>query len=388
MNRSLSLSSIGAALLLAGCGQTPPASAPPSAAAPAPARQDGGRIVLPAGSPKLKLIRVATVETRAFPVEEVTAPGKVEVNPNRVSRVVMPLAGRIREVLVKLGDAVDAGQPLLSIDSPDASQATTTHAQAQSQLRLARLAQLKSEKDLNRARELYQHRAIALKEVHGAEQELAQARSAVEQALAAEAGALQRIETLGLRPGAVNQSMPVRAPIRGKVIEIAVAPGEFRNDTSAALMTIADLSSVWITSNVAESSIRLIQRGERVDIELAAFPGELFHGRVERIADMVDPQTRTVKVQAELANPAGRFRPEMFGSIRHSHGSRVLPAAPASALVHWGGGPAVLVEAAAGEFQRVAVTFGEPRDGLTPILSGLKGGERIVTDGAVLLAGR
>jgi cobalt-zinc-cadmium efflux system membrane fusion protein len=78
-------------------------------------------------------------------------------------------------------------------------------------------------------------------------------------------------------------------------LEIAVAPGEYRNDTNASLMTIADLKTVWITSNVPESRIRLIQVGERVDIELAAYPGEVFRGQVKRIADTVDPETRTIK---------------------------------------------------------------------------------------------
>jgi membrane fusion protein, heavy metal efflux system len=376
---------LGAILLLTGCGQAPTVSAPGTAAAK-PAEE--GRIVLPAGSPKLKLIRVAVVQMRSIPLEEVVAPGKVEVNPNRISRLLMPVAGRIQQVLVRLGDAVEEGQALLTIDSPEAALAMTGHAQAQSQLRLAKSALAKAGKDLDRVRELYAHRAVAMKDVMSAEQDLAEAQSAVEQTQAGAEGAIKRLETLGLRPGLPAEQMHVRAPIRGKVLEIAVAPGEYRNDTSANLMTIVDLSSVWVTSNVPESSIRLIQGGERVDIELAAYPGEVFHGKVMRIADTVDPQTRTIKVQAELDNPGGCLRPEMFGSIRHSHGSRTLPVVPASAVVHWGGGAGVSVETAPGVFERSPVSIGEPRDGLTPILSGLKGSERIVVDGAVLLAGR
>jgi multidrug efflux pump subunit AcrA (membrane-fusion protein) len=103
---------------------------------------------------------------------------------------------------------------------------------------------------------------------------------------------------------------------------------------------------------------------------------------------MVDPQTRTIKVQAELDNPGGRLRPEMFASVQHSHGSRSVPALPAAAIVRWQGGTAVFLQTAPGEFQRQEVSVGEPDGGFLPVLGGLKGGERVVADGAVLLGER
>lgn len=297
----------------------------------------------------------------------------------------MPVPGRIREVLVKLGDPVTEGQPLVTIESPEAGLAMTASTQAQAQVRQAQAALSKAEKDLARARDLYEHRAAALKDVVTAENDLAQAQSAVEQTQAAAVEALHRLEMLGLHASPHTHQVSVRAPLSGKVLEIAVAPGEYRNDTSASLMTIADLSNVWVTSQVPESSIRLIRPGERVEIELAAYPGEVFHGRVTRIADTVDPQTRTVRVQAELENRAGRLRPEMFGNIRHAHGSRTLPSVPVSAVVQGENGASVFVAKAAGEFERVPVRTGETRGGSVPILSGLQAGQRVVVDGAVLL---
>jgi len=373
------------ALLLGGCRRVqesaPAASADPSSAL----TLDQNRIVLPADSPKLRQIRIAPVELKEISLEEVTAAGKLEANPNRISRVVMPVAGRIRQVLVRLGDSVVEGQPVLTIESPEASAATRAHRQAQAQLRQAQSAQAKAEKDLSRVRDLHEHRAAALKDVLSAENDLAQAQSAVDQAQAGVEEALRRLQMLGLGPGAEAREVAAPAPISGKILEIAVAPGEYRNDTSASLMTIADLSTVWVTSNVPESSIRLIQPGERLEIELAAYPGEVFEGRVKRIADTVDPQTRTVKVQAELENRRGRLRPEMFGKIRHSHGSRALPVVPASAVVQGEGGASVFVERHSGEFERIQVRAGETRNGLIPILSGLKAGDRVVVDGAILL---
>jgi cobalt-zinc-cadmium efflux system membrane fusion protein len=260
--------------------------------------------------------------------------------------------------------------------------------QTQAQLRQSKSALVKAEKDMSRVRELYEHRAAALKDLLAAENDLSQAQSTVDQTQAASEEALHRLKILGLRPEDHANEVYVRAPIQGKVLEIAVVPGEYRNDSSTSLMTVADLSSVWVTSQVPESSIRLIEQGERIDIELAAYPGEVFHGRVKRIADTVDPQTRTIKVQTELDNRDGRLRPEMFGNIHHSHGSRAVPVVPASAVVQGEEGATVLVERSAGEFERIRVTPGESLNGLVPILSGLKGGERVVTDGAILLKNR
>jgi len=346
-----------------------------------------GRVRLSPDSPKLKQIRVEPVELKEFPVAEVVAPGKVELNPNRISRVLAPLVGRIRQVLVRLGDAVQEGQPVVIIESREVGDALAAHLQAKAQLNQARSLLAKAEKDLARLRDLYEHRAVALKEVLAAETELAQAQAGVEQAQAAAEEARHRLDLLGVDPAHHTHEITVRAPISGKVLEIAVAPGEYRTDLAVPLMTIADLSTVWVSSQVPESSIRFIEVGEPIEIELAAFPGELFHGRVRRIADTVDVQTRTVKVQAELDNRAGRLRPEMFGSIRHTHGSRSWPAVPVSAVVRGDSESWVYVEREPGEFERVAVACGEVRGGWVPVVRGLKAGERVVSQGAVLLAG-
>ncbi len=357
----------------------------PVSASPAKAVQDPGLIVIPPNSPQLSQIRVEPVTTRTFAVEEVLAPGKVEANPNRISRVLMPLSGRICEVWVKLGDAVSQGQPLVCIESPDASAALATHAQLQAELRRARSSLKKASADLARLRDLYSHRAVALKEVLDAENAETQAQAEVDQIAARIEESTDRLSMLGLEPGRPSRRVIVRAPIPGKVMEIAVVPGEYRNDSGANLMTIADLRSVWIAADVPESSIRLVQTGEQIKIELAAYPGEVFHGRVMRIADSVDPGTRTIKVQAEIANPSGRLKPEMFGRIRHSHGSETASAVAAAAILRQEGRNIVLREEAPGTFREVAVTTGPSRDGFVAIHDGLKPGDRVVVDGAVLL---
>src|SRR4029077_20675071 len=99
------------------------------------------------------------------------------------------------------------------------------------------------------------------------------------------------------------------------------------------VMTIADLSTVWVSSQVPETYIRFIQPKERVEVSLIAYPGEVFEGRVARIADTVDPQTRTVNVQAVIDNREGRFRPEMFGSIHHIESTEPSAVVPPEAVI-------------------------------------------------------
>ncbi len=384
MNGRFQMALLSGGLLVLTCG----CKTPPAASRTAGVNLDNGhpdKVVLGPGSPKLRQLRVVAAAVLDVPGEAVTAPGKVEVNPNRVSRVLMPVAGLVRSVDVKLGDAVSEGQVLLTVQSPEAASAFAALSQAEARLRQARSALAKAEKDLARIRSLFEHRAAAQKDVTAAENDLVQAQAEVQSADADVRQADERLQVLGLRAGSGARDVAVRAPIAGKVLEIAVTPGEYRTDTAASLMTIADLSTVWVSSNVPESSIRLIELNEPVDIALVAYPGETFHGRVTRIADSVDPETRTLKVQAELANPHGRFRPEMFGNIFHSHGARKLPAVPSGAVLLNGQGAFVYRELSAGVFEKNAVKLGALLDGYYPVVEGLRPGDRVVADGALLL---
>jgi cobalt-zinc-cadmium efflux system membrane fusion protein len=377
------------AVCLAGCcGCGGGLQSAPSRVEAHTAAAEPGRIVLPPDSPQLKRIRVAPVELRSFPVDEVTAPGKVEANPNRISKVAPPVAGRIRRVFVRLGDSVAQGQALFEVDSADAGAAVAAYSQTASQLRTAESVLTKAEADLARVKDLYDHRAAALKDVLAAQNDLTQAQAGVEQAETARSEAQHRLELLEIDPAAPSALITVRAPIAGKVLDIGVAAGEYRNDTSAPLLTIADLHTVWISSEVPESSIRLVRVGEAIEVELAAYPGEKFRARVARIADVVDPQTRTVKVQAEIENPAGRLRPEMFGSIRHAHAMAPVPAIPTTAVVEREGRTVALVEEAPGKFRTVDVAIGPRQGDFVPVAAGVKAGDRVVVDGAMLLENR
>jgi cobalt-zinc-cadmium efflux system membrane fusion protein len=153
-------------------------------------------------------------------------------------------------------------------------------------------------------------------------------------------------------------------------------------------MTIADLSTVWVASDVPESYIRFIQVGEPVEISLVAYPGETFEGHVMRIADAVDPQTRTVKVRAEMQNPHGRFRPEMFGSIHHIESTTAVPVLPVGAVIQGDTHSLVFLEQGPGRFRQTEVTIGKRLGDRVPVLAGVEAGARVVVDGVMLLKGQ
>src|SRR5262249_51896343 len=123
------------------------------------------------------------------------------------------------------------------------------------------------------------------------------------------------------------------------------------------------------------------------EISLVAYPGETFEGRVMRIADTVDPQTRTVKVRAEMDNTSAHFRPEMFGSVHHIDSMEPTPILPVGAVIQGGGQRVVFVEVGPGRFQQTEVTVGKRKGDVVPLLNGVQAGERVVVDGAMLLKG-
>src|SRR5262250_162069 len=380
------------AAMLAGCGR---AEAPAAATAAPSVHADGPSVVtLPADSPQLKQIRVETVQLADMPTGELVAPARVVPNPNRISRLLPQVQGRVTRVMAQLGDQVEQGQPLVELDSPDSDAAIASFLQAGATERQAEATLAKAQTDATRANDLYEHRAIAEKEVVAARNDLAQATEGLEAARALREQAKRKLELLGLTTRSARQPVLVRAPISGKVIEINVAPGEYRgavsshsDTTTAPLMTIADLQTVWVSADIPEPALRLVHVGERVSITFISLPDETFTGTVNRIGDVLDPQTRTFKVQVELPNPQGRLHPEMFGSLQLLGPRQPTPVVPATAVVQEYGHTLVFLERGPGQFERRQISTGVQVGAMVAVARGLDGGDRVVTDGAVLLKG-
>jgi len=351
-------------------------------------------VVVPPDSPRFKQLRVEPVRERPFPADEVVAPAKVMINPNRISRVLPAVQGRVLAVSVKLGDTVEEGQPLVTLNSPDADAAISTYVQADATLRQTKVTLTKTQTDLERARKLLEYQAISEKDLLAAQNDFAAARAALENAEAARAQALRKLTLLGLTPTDLQQPVVVHAPIAGVVTDISVTPGDYRAAVSSAadvttpMMSIADLSTVWVSSDVPEPFMRLIRIGEAVEITFVAYPGETFTGRIARTGSTLDPQTRTLKVQVDLPNPSRRFVPEMFGTMRHAGPARLFPAVPNAAIVQEYGRSQVFVERGPGQFDRRVVTIGTRTGDLVAITSGLEVKSRVIVDGAILLRGQ
>ena len=277
------------------------------------------------------------------------------------------------------------GQPLLTLESAVIGEAESGYVQAESSVRQAELAVAKAEADLTRVNDLYEHQAVAQKEALAAQTVEALTRASLEQARTSRDQARRRLELLGLKAGQFQQQVTVTAPISGRVLEVSVVGGEFRNEINTPLVTVADLSRVWATTDVPESKIRFCKIGGTADLELIAYPGQTFKGRVTRIADTVNSETRTIKVTAELDNPGGRLRPEMFGRLRYADGTVAAAWIPAGAVIRSSDKDFVFVEQSPGRFLSTPVDLGKPFDGGFSVVSGIKPGDRVVTKGSIYL---
>lgn len=330
----------------------------------------GNRVVVPAGSSLRTRLALAAV-TDADIAQQIAAPAMVEADPAGQSRILTPLAGRIVRLGVRLGDPVRAGQVLAELASPDMSSALADEARAQSQLRLTIAAR---------------DRAMGVKAIGGAadkDVQQAQADYAAAKAEAARTGA--RLRQLGASAAGRGGSLVLTAPSSGVVTDLAAAPGAFWTDPTAPLMTVANIGTVWVTANVAESDLGSIRLGQAVGIAFAAYPGEIVAGRVQSIAPLLDPDTRRAKVRIALSNPAGRFKPGMFATVRFTAPTKTAPTVPTTALLLKDDATTVYVEVAPWTFERRIVDTGPDEAGRTTIPHGLVAGQRVIAKGGVLL---
>ena len=328
--------------------------------------RQGNSIIIPEHSPLRQQLKFDTVRSETFPLE-LSAPAVVEANPDRYARVCPPLAGRIIQLHVRLGDAVSRGELVATLESPDFIMAQSDYTKAKSALLLAN-------RNWERQKDLLEHKIVAKKEVEQTQKDLEAAQADLESVTA-------RLRTLGLNPQTDKLGLPleIHSPISGRVVEISATAGEFRNDNNAPLMIIADLSAVWLTANVQEKDIRHLSKGQGVSAVLAAYPGEVLRGKVLFVGDLLDPETRSIKVRAAFPNPESRFKPGMFGTMNFDGFPEKVLTVPTSAVVQMGGSSFV--------FEQVKRWVLAPRE----VEPGVQRNERIIikrglTAGAIVLA--
>jgi cobalt-zinc-cadmium efflux system membrane fusion protein len=334
--------------------------------------RDGNRVIVSPKSPLASRLQVEPAKTTTIR-RQVTAPASVEADPARYAKILPPLNGRVLQLFVHPGDSVTKGQQLLAIDAPDFVGAQTDYAKARSVLAQA-------ERALTRQEDLATHGIIGQRDVD-------QARTDRDTALSDFNRTKDRLRLLGMDPENTQLGAPliVRSPVSGKVLDVLTATGEFRNDPTAPLMTVADLSDIWVTANVQEKDIHYVHRGDPAIATFAAYPTEAFQGKVLFVADVLDPDTRTAKVRIAYPNKDGRLRPAMFANVILRTWDTQELTIPTTALVMSGDHTTVFVQVAENTYEQRPVMTGEQQGDRTIIKSGVQAGDKVlIREGALL----
>ncbi len=304
--------------------------------------------------------------------------GSVAYNAFNTTPVITQVGGPVSRILVVPGEHVNAGQPMLEVSSPDYSQLLDAYLKAADSYRL-------TEKNYSRAQDLYQHHAIA-------ERDLEQAESDRNQALADMNAADQGMRILGIKdPAALAKApssaqIPVLAPISGEVVDRLVSPGQVVQAGQTQAFTISNLSTVWVLANVYQADLAYVHSGDTVVVQTDAYPGS-FHGTISYVSPALDPNTRTLQARIVVDNPGEKLKRDMYCTVNVAAGSlaHVVAVPNASVLRDDNNQPFVYVATGANQFGRRDVELGESQNDQTQILKGISAGERVVGDGSLFL---
>ena len=304
--------------------------------------------------------------------------GAVAYNAFATTPVITQVGGPVSRILVVPGQHVKSGQPMLEVSSPDYSQLLDSYLKAADSFRLA-------SKNYTRAQDLYQHHAIA-------ERDLEQAESDRNQAQADLNAADQGMRILGIKNPAdlakapSSAQVPVLAPIGGEVVERLVSPGQVVQAGQTQAFTISDLSTVWVLANVYQADLAFVHSGDDVVVQTGAFP-DSFHGRISYVSPALDPNTRTLQARIVVDNPGEKLKRDMYCTVIVTAGSipNAIAVPDASVLRDDNNQPFVYVATGANQFGRRDVETGESQDGRIQILKGISVGERVVGDGSLFL---
>jgi cobalt-zinc-cadmium efflux system membrane fusion protein len=368
-----------AGLLIAGCGSgiTEPESKMTSYTANESANDAAQLFTVP--QDQMSHIQVLPVEkTRLQRTLRLT--GSVAYNQFKTTQVFPGMGGPVHEILVAPGQIVQAGTPLLTVNSPDYSVARSAYIKAKNALVLA-------EKNFARAQDLYSHGAIA-------EADLQAAESARNQAEADMVSAKDALHALGIKdpdflvknPGKTTFEIPLLAPVRGEVVERLVGPGQLLMSGVTQCFTISDMSEVWVLVNVYQSDLAYVHVGDTVSINTDSYP-QSFHGKISYIAPAIDPNTRTLQARIVTENAGRKLKRDMYvtASVLAGVNPNALTVPDAAVLRDTENQPYVYVQAQKNQFARRLVKIGDSNAGRTEITSGLKEGEQVVGDGALFL---
>jgi cobalt-zinc-cadmium efflux system membrane fusion protein len=329
------------------------------------------------GSPQLSFIRSEVVVASPLPINA-PVPARVMMDDTRTAPISPSLNGRVVQIHAQLGDKVEVGAPLVTIDSPDYGTALTDWQKAEADAKRKRAA-------YSRSKELLAGEAIAKRDFEVAESDFRIADAEARRAYLR----IANLVPYG-KPDPESERLTLRAPISGVIASANINPGrEIRADQSDPLLVITDLGHLWIVVDAPEQSANGIRVGDVLLVSFDSLPGQVFSANVTRVSPVLDSQLRRVQIRAELDNADLRLRPEMYGRAQVADPNATMALrVPLSALSTDGIYTTVFVEAEPGLFrrQRVAVAFQDNQWAWIMPDENLKASDRVVTTGALLLA--
>lgn len=341
---------------------------------PPPARVDKDAVIFEPSSPQLGALQTALAVPRREAV--VRFNGRLVWNEDRTVRVFSPYAGRVLSIAARSGDRVRPGQALAVLAAPELGL-------VQSEARKAEQDYALAQKNLARVEELHAAGIAPAKDLQSAQAELARTEAERSRTRA-------KLKLYGARTGEqeVDQQLELRTPIGGVVVERNLNPGqELRPDAQGdkPLFVVSDPTQLWFMLDVAEKDLGDVRPGVVVELAASALGDDRVPGRLVHVADVVDPQTRTVKVRGTVDNREQRLKAEMFVTAELKVPSAKGLLVPARAVYLRGEQYFVFVEAGTGRFVRRPVKVGSATDGFQVVLEGLQPEEKVVVDGGLLL---
>jgi len=366
--KKISFSVVVSGLFIAtGCQRAEIKAASPSAEF----ERQGDTIVIPEKSLLRSRLKFAAAGADKIQ-SQLSAPAVVEADPQKYANVFPPLSGHLTKLHVQLGDSITNGQLLASLESPDFFAAQDNYVKAKSVEQLTRRA-------LQRQRELLENKIAAQKDVDQAISDYESAKSDLDTSV-------QQLLAYGFDPKSDKLGQPLRvfSPLSGQVVEMASAHGEYRTDVTAPLMTVADLSTVWLTASVQEKDLRYLAKGQEINASFAAYPGEKFTGTILFVGDLVDRDIRVTKVRVAFANPQHRLKPGMFATVNFLGIPGTQITVPSTAIVQSGESAFVFEQIKPWVLRPCKVTVGSQLGDETIIAKGLEAGATVLAKEGVL----
>ncbi|MBX9651183.1 MAG: efflux RND transporter periplasmic adaptor subunit [Xanthobacteraceae bacterium] len=340
-------------------------------------------------------LTIQPVSERGFRAEHVTE-GKIAIDEDRSTPVFSPYAGRVTRLLVRPGDSVVKGQPLFVIEAADNVQAQNDFIAAMTAMNKARSALDLAKLQDTRARDLFEGKAVPLKDYQQSQATLIQAQNDMRSSQTAMEAARNKLRIFGLtdediatfqEKGRINPETTIFAPIGGTVVQRKIGPGQYVNSgASDPVYVIGDLSTVWMTAFVRETDAANVSVGQEVTFSVLAMPGRPLSARINYVATAIDPATRRLLVRATIDNKDGKLKPEMFANVTiFSASDHPAVGVPRQALIYEGDQVRIWVAHEDKSIELRQIKPGLTNGDLVEVIGNLKPGEQIVTKGSLFI---